>query len=97
MLYSDSLWNVVSLGSLCIAAVKNVKVTGSGWTLKDCPYILPVDKRPKEEIQVSAYAYPNAHARFIVDGKTGKIRAGSGDASNIDSTVSSRIVWVPGM
>lgn len=82
---------------LCIVAAKNVKVTGSGWTLKDCPYILPVDKRPKEEIQVPAYAYPNADARLVIDGKTGKIRIGSGDVYNIDSDVSARIVWVPGM
>lgn len=97
VLYSDNSWTVASLGMLCIAAAKNVKVTGSGWTLKDCPYILPVDKRPKEEIQVPAYAYPNANARIVVDGKTGKIRAGSGDNSNINSDVSARIVWVVGV
>lgn len=97
VLYSDNLWLVVSFGMLCIATAKNVKVTGSGWTLKDCPYILPVDKRPKEEIQVPAYAYPNANARFVIDGKTGKIRIGSGDSSNINSDVSARIVWIVGV
>lgn len=82
---------------LCIVIAKNVKVNGGGWTLTDCPYILPVDKRPKEEIQAPAYAYPNANARITVDGKTGKIRAGSGDAHNINSDVSACIVWVPGI
>lgn len=97
VLYSDNSWLVACFGMLCIATVKNVKVTGSGWTLKDCPYILPVDKRPKEEIQAPAYAYPNANARIVVDGKTGKIRAGSGDNSNINSDVSARIVWMVGV
>lgn len=82
---------------LNIAIAKNVKVTGSGWTLKECPYILSQDKRPKDELQAPAYAYPKANARIIVDGKTGKIRIGSGDASNIDSTVSACIVWMVGV
>lgn len=97
VLYSDSSWRVVSLGMLCIATVKNVRVTGSGWTLKDCPYILPVDKRPKEEIQTPAYAYPNANARLVVDGKTGKIRAGSGDNYDINSDISAHIAWIVGV
>lgn len=97
MLYSKDPWLVVNYGMLCIATAKNVKVTGSGWTLKDCPYILPVDKRPKEEIQVPAYAYPNANARLVIDGKTGKIMIGSGDSSNINSDVSARIVWIVGV
>lgn len=82
---------------LGIAIAKNVKVTGSGWTLKDCPYILPVDKRPKKEIQAPGYAYPNANTRIIVDGETGKIRIGSGDSSNINSDVSACIVWMVGV
>ena len=82
---------------LCMATAKNVKVTGSGWTLKDCPYILPLDKRPKKELQAPAYAYPNANARIIINGDTGKIWAGSGDSSNINSTVSAFIVWMVGM
>ena len=96
-LYSDNSWLVVSYGMLCMATAKNVKVTGSGWTLKDCPYILPLDKRPKKELQAPAYAYPNANARIIINGDTGKIRAGSGDSSNINSTVSAFIVWMVGM
>ena len=97
VLYSDNSWLVVSYGMLCMATEKNVKVTGSGWTLKDCPYILPLDKRPKKELQAPAYAYPNANARIIINGDTGKIRAGSGDSSNINSTVSAFIVWMVGM
>lgn len=97
VLYSDKSWIVASLGMLCVAAAKNVRVTGSGWTLKDCPYILPVDKRPKEEIQAPAYAYQNANARIIVDSKTGKIRVGSGDNYDINSDVSARIVWIVGV
>ena len=97
VLYSDNSWLVVSSGMLCMATAKNVKVTGSGWTLKDCPYILPLDKRPKKELQAPAYAYPNANARIIINGDTGKIRAGSGDSSNINSTVSAFIVWMVDM
>lgn len=97
VLYSDNSWLVVSYGMLCMATAKNVKVTGSGWTLKDCPYILPLDKRPKKELQAPAYVYPNANARIIINGDTGKIRAGSGDSSNINSTVSAFIVWMVGM
>ena len=97
VLYSDASWLVVSYGMLCIAIAKNVKVTGSGWTLKDCPYILPQDKRPKKEIQAPAYAYPNANARIVIDGETGKIRIGSGDAFNINSDTSSCIVWIAGL
>lgn len=97
VLYSDNSWTVVSSGMLGIATAKNVKVTGSGWTLKDCPYILPLDKRPKEEIQAPAYAYPNANARIVVDGQTGKIRIGSGDVYDINSDVSARIVWMVGV
>ena len=97
VLYSDNSWYVMSYGMLGIAIAKNVKVTGSGWTLKDCPYILPLDKRPKKELQAPGYAYPNANTRIIVDGETGKIRIGSGDALNIDSTVSGCIVWIAGV
>lgn len=97
VLYSDNSWLVASFGMLGIAIAKNVKVTGSGWTLKDCPYILPLDKRPKKEFQAPGYAYPNANARIIVDGETGKIRVGSGDNFNIDSTVSGCIVWIAGV
>lgn len=82
---------------LCIVIVKNVKVTGGGWTMKDCPYILPVDKRPKKEIQAPAFAYPNASARIVIDGNTGNIRIGSGDNSNINSDVSACIVWMVGV
>ena len=97
VLYSDNSWLVASFGMLCIATAKNVKVTGSGWTLKDCPYVLPQDKRPKKEIQAPAYAYPNANARIVIDGETGKIRIGSGDGSNINSDTSSCIVWIAGL
>lgn len=97
VLYSDSSWYVMSYGMLGIATAKNVKVTGSGWTLKDCPYILPLDKRPKKELQAPGYSYPNANARIIVDGETGKIRIGSRDTFNIDSTVSGCIVWMVGV
>ena len=97
VLYSDDSWYVMSYGMLGIAIAKNVKVTGGGWTLKDCHYILPLDKRPKKELQAPGYAYPNANTRIIVDGKTGKIRIGSGDTSNIDSTVSGCIVWIAGV
>lgn len=96
-LYSDSLWHVASLGALCIVAVKNARVSGSGWTMKDCPYTIPENKRPKGEIQAPAFAYPNANARIVIDGKTGKISAGSGDGSNINSDIFARIVWVAGM
>lgn len=97
VLYSDNSWLVASFGMLGIATAKNVKVTGSGWNLKDCPYILPLDKRPKEEIQAPAYAYPNANARIVVDGQTGKIRIGSGDVYDINSDVSACIVWMVGV
>ena len=97
VLYSDDSWLIVSSGMLGIAIAKSVKVTGSGWTLKDCPYVLPLDKRPKKELQTPAYAYPNANARLIIDGKTGKIRVGSGDSSNINSDVSALIVWIAGI
>ena len=97
VLYSDKSWLVVSYGMLCIVIVENVKVTGSGWTLKDCPYILPQDKRPKKEIQAPAYAYPNAHARLVIDGETGKIRIGSGDVYDINSDISSCIAWIAGL
>lgn len=97
VLYYDDLWLIASLGMLGIAIAKNVKVTGSGWSLKDCPYILPLDNRPKKELQAPGYAYPNANTRIIVDGETGKIRIGSGDAFNIDSTVSGCIVWMVGV
>lgn len=96
VLYSDNSWLVASFGMLGIAIAKNVKVTGSGWTLKDCPYILPLDNRPKKELQAPGYAYPNANTRIIVDGETGKIRIGSGDNSNINSDVSACIVWMFG-
>lgn len=96
MLYSDNSWLVVSYGMLCMATAKNVKVTGSGWTLKDCPYILPLDKRPKKELQAPAYAYPNANARIIID-DTGKITIGSGDSYNIDSIVYAFAVWMVGV
>lgn len=97
MLYSDDSWLVSSAGLLCMAIAKSVKVTGSGWTLKDCPYILPLDKRPKKELQAPAYAYPNANTRLIIDGRTGKIRVGSGDSSNINSDVFAFIVWIAGV
>ena len=97
MLYSDASWLIVSSGMFCTVIVKNVKVTGSGWTLKDCPYVLPLDKRPKKELQAPAYAYPNANARLIIDGNTGKIRVGSGDSFNINSDVSAFIVWIAGI
>ena len=97
VLYSDNSWYVMSYGMLGIAIAKNVKVTGGGWTLKDCPYILPLDKRPKKELQAPGYAYPNANTRIIVDGRTGKIMAGSGENSNINSTVSGCIVWIAGV
>ena len=97
VLYSDASWLIVSSGMFCTVIAKNVKVTGSGWTLKDCPYVLPLDKRPKKELQVPAYAYPNANARLIIDGNTGKIRVGSGDSSDINSDVSALIVWIAGI
>lgn len=97
MLYSDASWLIVSSGMLCTVIAKNVKVTGSGWTLKDCPYVLPLDKRPKQELQAPAYAYPNANARLIIDGNTGKIRVGSGDSSSINSDVFAFIVWIAGI
>lgn len=97
VLYRDDAWFIASYGMLGIAIAKNVKVTGSGWALKDCPYILPLDKRPKKEVQAPGYAYPHANARIIVDGETGKIRVGSGDASNIDSIVSGYVMWIAGM
>lgn len=97
VLYSDASWLIVSSGMFCTVIAKSVKVTGSGWTLKDCPYVLPLDKRPKKELQAPAYAYPNANARLIIDGNTGKIRVGSGDSSNINSDVSAFIVWIAGI
>ena len=97
VLYSDASWLIVSSGMFCTVIAKSVKVTGSGWTLKDCPYVLPLDKRPKKELQAPAYAYPNANARLIIDGNTGKIRVGSGDNSNINSDVSAFIVWIAGI
>lgn len=97
VLYSDASWLIVSSGMFCTVIAKSVKVTGGGWTLKDCPYVLPLDKRPKKELQAPAYAYPNANARLIIDGNTGKIRVGSGDSSNINSDVSAFIVWIAGM
>ena len=81
---------------LCIAIAKNVKITGSGWTVRECPYILPPDKRPKTGFQAPAYAYPNANVRIIIDG-TGKITIGSGDSYNIDSTVYAFAVWMDGV
>ena len=87
----------MSHGMLCIAIAKDVKVTGSGWTLVDCPYVLPAYKRPEEELQTSAYAYPNANARILVDGKTGKIRVGSGDASSLNLTISALVMWPVGI
>ena len=82
---------------LCIASAKNVKVTGSGWTLTQCPYTLPLDKRPKKELQTSAYAYPNANARIIVNGDTGKIMVGNGDSNSINSGVYAFAVWMVGV
>lgn len=96
MLYSDGSWLVVSSGMLGIAIAKNVKVTGSGWTMTKCPYILPLDKRPKTGFQAPAYAYPNANVRIIID-DTGMITIGSGDSYNIDSTVYAFAVWMVGV
>lgn len=97
VLYSDNSWLVASFGMLGIAIAKNVKVTGSGWTLKDCPYILPLNKRPKIGVQSAAYAYPNANARIVIDNETGKILVGSGDTYSIDSYVCACIVWIAGL
>ena len=97
MLYADNSWCVVSFGMLCIVNAKKVKVTGSGWTLAQCPYTLPLDKRPKKELQAPAYAYPNANARIIINGGTGKIMVGSGDSNNINSDVFASIVWMAGI
>ena len=79
---------------LCIAIAKNVKVNGSGWTMKECPYTLPLDKRPKIQVQSPAYAYPDACVRIIINDETGKITIGSGDARNINSDVSAFAVWM---
>ena len=76
---------------------KNVKVAGSGWTLKECPYTLPTDKRPKTGFQAPAYAYPNANVRIIINDDTGKITIGSGDSYNIDSTIYAFAVWMVGV
>lgn len=97
LLYSDTSWRVVSYGRLCIVSVRNVRVSGAGWTAKECPYILPTDKRPKVEIQAAAYAYPNANARIVIDASSGKMMAGSGDGSNIDSTVFASVAWIAGV
>ena len=96
VLYSDGSWLVASSGMLGIAIAKNVKVTGSGWTMTKCPYILPLDKRPKAGFQAPAYAYPNANVRIIID-DTGKITIGSGDSCNIDSIVYAFTVWMVGV
>ena len=97
MLYSDDSWLVASSGVLCMAIAKNVKVAGSGWTLKECPYTLPTDKRPKTGFQAPAYAYPNANVRIIINDDTGKITIGSGDSYNIDSTIYAFAVWMVGV
>lgn len=94
MLYSKDPWLVVSSGMLCIAIAKNVKVNGLGWTMTECPYILPLDKRPKTGFQAPAYAYPDANARIIIDDETGKISVGSGDSNNINSAVYAFAVWL---
>ena len=86
----------MSSGMLGIAIAKNVKVTGSGWTMTKCPYILPLDKRPKIGFQAPAYAYPNANVRIIID-DTGEITIGSGDSYNIDSIVYAFAVWMVGV
>ena len=57
-----------------------------------CPYILPVDKRPKNEIQAPAYAYPNANTRIVIS-DTGTISVGSGDSYNIDSKVYTSVMY----
>lgn len=95
-LYSDSLWRVVCYGMICIAIARNVKVTGSGWSMTHCPYMLPLNKRPKIGFQSSAYAYPNANARIVIS-DTGDISVGSGDTYSIDSNVYACAVWVSGI
>ena len=97
MLYSDDSWHIVCFGKLCIAMAKDIKVTGSGWSMTHCPYILPLNKRPKIGVQSAAYAYPNANARIVISDETGKISVGSGDAYNIDSSVYACTAWVSGI
>ena len=80
----------------CTAIAKSVKVTGSGWTMTECPYVLPQNKRPKSGFQAPAYAYPNANTRIIVN-DNGKITIGSGDSYNINSTVYAFAVWMVGV